>query len=56
MIEPARLLFSPHTSDLEKQILASWTERPSDEVRAKTLAMLGVAGVLSVRRPFAIRV
>jgi hypothetical protein len=55
MIDPLRLLLSSHATDLEKQLLASWNERPSDDARMKTLVSLGLAAP-GVRRPFAIRV
>jgi hypothetical protein len=45
MSDPTRLLASPDATDLEKQLLDSWTdERPSADARDKTLAMLGLAG------------
>ena len=44
MNDPMRLLASVDSTDLEKELLSSWDERPSGDARAKTLAMLGVAG------------
>lgn len=43
MNDPTRLLASPDSTDLEKQLLSSWDERPGRDARVKTLAMLGVA-------------
>jgi hypothetical protein len=56
MIDPARLLFSTQSTVLEKQLLASWNERPSDDARTRTLTMLGLASPLGVRRPLGMRV
>jgi hypothetical protein len=40
--DPTRLLASADATDLEKQLLSSWDERPSMAARTKTLTMLGV--------------
>jgi len=43
--DPVRLLASPDATDLERELLGSWSdERPTTSARDKTLAMLGVAG------------
>ena len=43
MNDPIRLLASPETTDLERQLLASWNdERPTTSARDKTFALLGV--------------
>jgi TolA-binding protein len=44
MSDPTRLLASADSTDLEKELLSSWDERPTRDAQAKTLAMLGVAG------------
>ncbi len=45
MSDPVRLLASPDTTDLERELLQSWDdERPSSAARDKTLALLGVTG------------
>jgi len=48
MNDPTRLLASPDSTDLEKELLSSWDERPARDARAKTLAMLGVAGATTI--------
>ncbi len=44
MNDPTRILASVDSTDLEKELLSSWDERPSRDAHVKTLAMLGVAG------------
>jgi TolA-binding protein len=45
MTDPVRLLASADATDLEKQLLGSWSdERPAPAARDKTLAVLGLAG------------
>jgi TolA-binding protein len=44
MKDPTRILSSVDSTDLEKELISSWDERPSRDAHAKTLAMLGVAG------------
>jgi hypothetical protein len=48
MNDPTRLLASADSTDLEKKLLSSWDERPPHDARAKTLAMLGVAGATTI--------
>jgi len=48
MKDPARLHSSPDSTDLEKELLASWDERPPRDGRAKTLAMLGLTGATTI--------
>jgi hypothetical protein len=48
MKDPTRLLASTDSTDLEKELLSSWDERPSRDARAKTLAMLGVASAATI--------
>ena len=48
MKDPTRLLASTDSTDLEKELLSSWDERPASDARAKTLAMLGVAGATTI--------
>lgn len=48
MKDPPRLLSSLDSTDLEKELLSSWDEQPPRDARAKTLAMLGVAGATTI--------
>jgi hypothetical protein len=48
MNDPTRLLSSADSTDLERELLSSWDERPPHDARAKTLAMLGVAGATTI--------